>query len=180
MMWPISSMSLPQLARLYALRRGYEPLRADCEISREDGVDLDQLMRHEAHGWYVRQLSTLPISDLPVRNVASGCALKMCAGGEGEIVLPSGVVRVAGVRLRSWCHGVEPVASSTPEAEAQANPWCRGGRYAPVAVLRDGYVSVYVPSGANDAVAELNVVMMPDEDGTYLLTPPMLANMSME
>ena len=58
--------------------------------------------------------------------------------------------------------------------------WCRGGRYAPVAVLRDGYVSVYVPSGANDAVAELNVVMMPDEDGTYLLTPPMLANMSME
>ena len=49
-----------------------------------------------------------------------------------------------------------------------------------MAVLRDGYVSVYVPSGANDAVAELNVVMMPDEDGTYLLTPPMLANMSME
>lgn len=180
-MWPVINLTLKQLAEMYALRRGYEPLRADCDISRTDGVDLEQLMEAEAVAWYVGQLTTLPVGQLPVVDVAVQCTLAVNSDGAGSLTLPPGCVAVESVQLRSWAHPVTPLNDGTSYmAEAQANKWARGGQHSPVAVLCGDTLCLYSPSRQGDRVESLRVAKMPAEGEPYPLTPPMLANMSLD
>lgn len=174
MKWPIEKMPSEQLVQIFALRRGYEPLRADCSVVRSDGVDLQQLLAHEVRSRYASALMTLAIEYLPTEDVSSRTRLVVLPDGSGAIDLPENVVRTGEVKLSSWIAGVSPTAEDDRIVQAQSNQWSRGGRYEPVAVEHENRLYVYSPDPKGDAIERLTVVCMPGINEPYAITEPLL------
>lgn len=174
MRWPVEKISGEQLAQMFALRRGYEPLRADCIINRSDGVDLQQLLAHEVRSRYAAALMTEPIENLPTEDVSSRVMLVVLPDGSGAIDLPENTVRVGEVKLSSWIRSVCPMEADERILQAQSNRWSRGGRYEPVCVRRGERLNVYSPAAGGDAIEMLTVVRMPGKNETYAVTEPLL------
>lgn len=167
-------MPSEQLVQMFALRRGYEPLRADCSVVRSDGVDLQQLLAHEVRSRYASALMTLAIECLPTDDVSSQTRLVVLPDGSGVIDLPENAVRTGEVKLSSWVTGVTPTAEDGCIVQSQSNQWSRGGRYEPVAVERGNRLYVYSPDPKGDAVETLMVVRMPGMNEPYAMTEPLL------
>lgn len=175
MMWPVEKMPIEQLVDMFALRRGFEPLRADCEVSRTDGVDMRQLLEYEVRSRYAGALMTLPIEQLPTEDLSSKVRLVVQSDGSGVIDLPDNTVRVGEVKLSS----VRAADAAPPLVQAQANRWSRGGSYEPVAVLRGNRVYVYSPDRMGDGVELLTVVKMPVTGEPFAVTEPILNAINM-
>ncbi len=179
MMWPVEKMPIEQLVDMFALRRGFEPLRADCEVSRTDGVDMRQLLEYEVRSRYASALITLPIEQLPTEDLSSKVRLVVQSDGSGVIDLPDNTVRVGEVKLSSWLSSVRAADATHPLVAAQANRWSRGGRYEPVVVLRGNRVYVYSPDRMGDGVESLTVVKMPVTGEPFAVTEPILNAINM-
>lgn len=167
------------IVELWALSGGYTPVGAcGCEVECTDGVDLNRLMALRVSAWYNRELSELPAAELPTENIAERLTLTISGNGAGRVSLPDGILRVVGVEMDTWERPavITHDGSSVP-ALAQSNPFSRGGRAAPVAVVDAGLrvMHLYTPTKGG-RLTTVAVVRQPDE-GTYRLTDAMLARL---
>lgn len=174
MMWPVVNLPLEQLVERVALRRGYLPLRADCTVTRTDGVDISSLLAIEVKSCYARALATMPFDELPVTDIAYKCSLVVMPDGCGSVLLPENVVRVGWVKLSSWMRSVMAVGADHEAVAAQGNRWSRGGAYNPVAVEHGSTLNLYSPDPQGDAIERLEVVAMPHDIELFALTDPMI------
>lgn len=132
----IIELTEQQMVDKWLLRKGFEPLRSDCQIVRSDGVNLREIARQECELWYEKILREAPAELLPTENLAndSSIVLSTCIAGSILFTLPERVVRPVGVKLSSWFRAADVVDEDSAAARLQYNPYLRGGMEHPVAV----------------------------------------------
>lgn len=121
----------------WKLRLLFEPLRADCTVSRSGGVDLDSYAALEMRRWYVALLAEAPLELLAPKDFTLTAQLRRGDAGCGILSLPQGTVRVARVKLMGWAREARIITdASGVEARALAgNRFARPGADNPVAVV---------------------------------------------
>ena len=162
------SLTAEEMLEEWKKRKGFYQGLRNCEVEREDGVDLDGLLSREMEDWYMRILSEAPIADLAVEEISSKCRVTVDREGVAVIELPMGCVRVVSVRLSGWRSSCLSVCSeSSLMARKQVNPWLRGGASSPVCVGVGRRILAYsaVPNAEN-CLESLYAVCRPAE-GCY-------------
>lgn len=142
-------LSETEMTRLWLLRKGYEPLRSDCQIERSDGADLQALARNECRQWYERLLQSGPDDLLVLHDIAGSAQLRpsMTTAGSIMIRLPDLCVRPVAVKLSSWLAPARILPVSHPLAQRQYCTHCGGGIVNPVAVLHpDNRLELFSPA----------------------------------
>ena len=78
----------------WKLRSGYFQTRTDCELVRDDGIDLDRLLQAEIDSRYEHLLSCGPMEMVPVMEIAGDCIASVDGNLAVTVVLPEDCVRV--------------------------------------------------------------------------------------
>lgn len=151
----------------WLLRRGLEPLRTDCRIMREDGIDLPGLERTAMEAWFSRQLHEAPAWMLAPVDISVQARLTLLPDGTGHVTLPPGTVRVLSVEMSGWNRTAFVVSQTDhPRYAAQLNPFSRGGTNDPVAVhTAEGSLLLYTPA-KDGAITRLQAICEAT-DGIY-------------
>lgn len=162
------SLTAEEMLEEWKKRKGFYKGLRNCEVEREDGVDLDGQLSREMEDWYMRILSEAPTADLPVEEISSRCRVAVDGEGVAAIELPIGCVRVVSVRFSGWqspCLRVVPADSAV--ARRQDNLWLRGGASCPVCVCAGRRILAYsVASDRENLLESLEAVCRPAE-GRY-------------
>lgn len=164
----IVRLSPEEMLRVWKLRRYHEPLRADCEVTRADGLDLERLQMMEMKEWYLKQLDTADTRLLEVSDIAKDVALKRRPDGSATITLPEECRRVVEVSLDGW---LQPTRLATPGSRLallQQSEFSRGGVTEPVAVMHTGYIHLYSPPAEVAAISTLKCICEP-LSGEYVM-----------
>ncbi len=158
----------------WLLRRGLEPLRTDCRIMREDGIDLPRLERTAMEAWFSRQLREAPAWMLALVDVSAQARLSLLPDGIGRVTLPPGTVRVLSVEMSGWSRPALVVADTGhPRYAAQHNPFSRGGTNNPVAVqTAEDTLLLYTPA-KDGAITRLEAICE-TTDGIYTFDSSLL------
>ncbi len=159
--------SSSEMLAQWKLRRGFEPLRADCSIERSDGVDLDALLRLEMRDWYLNLLNTAPVEMLSLTNIANDIAIVKGSDGVGIVTLPENCRRIVDFQLKGWAHPAKIIEDlNCYEAKMQDNIYCRGGCESPIVIKCGNRLFIYsVPEGESKIVSA-KAVLEP-VDGSY-------------
>ncbi len=168
------NLSTEEMLGVWKLKRYFEPLRSDCELSRTDGVDLDRLQIMEMREWYLNLLDNGDLSLMEVSEMARDVALKHQDDGSATITLPAECRRVVEVKLEGWRQTAIIVGPDSPIASLQRSPYSRGGSEEPVAVAHQGYLHLYTPVSTASRIVSLKCVLEP-ADGFYRLDERALA-----
>lgn len=162
----------------WKLRRGFEPLRADCVITRSDGVDLDALLRLEIRDWYLSLLNTAPIEMLATTNIASEIALAKKDDSTATVILPQNCRRIVEFQLSGWDRPARIIDDvDSYDALLQHNPFSRGGCAQPVVVKHHNMLYIYSLPQGNVSITRAMAVMEPT-DGTYEMDEAALATIN--
>lgn len=161
-------LSSDEMLAQWKLRRGFAPLRADCVISRTDGIDLDNLLRLEMRDWYLNLLATAPFEMLATTNIASDIAVVPTGEGGAVVMLPESCRRIVEFQLDGWQRPAIIVDDPLCHlARIQANPFSRGLTVNPVVVKQQNRLFVYsIPAGSTPKITRAIAVMEPT-DGSY-------------
>lgn len=166
-----------EMLALWKQRHYLEPLRADCQVSRSDALDVDARCLQDMRAWYLNLLQHGPDDWLASEDVGQQCQIVVSPDGVAEIELPENVVRVLWVRMPLWrqeCR-VETDAQSV-KALLQGNPFSRGGIDNPAAVCLPGsrVLRIYSPMlRAGSAVDHIEAVVDTGPD-CYRLHPAVI------
>lgn len=144
-----------EMTRQWLLLTRHEPLRADCRVTRSDGIDLETLARTEMRMWYLGLLASAPAEWLEVSEMADDARVEITAEGTVLVHIPAKCVRPISVSLYGWERPASIVAPDSPAARMQTNPFSRGGICRPVAVLRPGGRELEIFSAPAPAAARL-------------------------
>lgn len=172
----IFTLSADEMLRRWKLAGLYEPLDSGAEITVDDGLDLDSLLRLQIDSWYLRRLMEAPVESLPLINIASRLTPVSLPCGATRVSLPKGTIRVASVLMDGWSQPAAPITDPlSAAARAQSNPFSRGTSEMPVAVIHDNRtMTLYTPPhGIPPRLVYVLAVMQPPP-GTYRLTADML------
>ena len=168
-------LSSNEMLAQWKLRRGFEPLRADCVITRSDGVDLDALLRLEMRDWYLSLLNTAPIEMLATTNIAGEIALAKNDDSTATVILPQNCRRIVEFQLSGWDRPARIVDDTDSyDALLQDNPFSRGGCAQPVVVKRHNMLYIYSLPPGNVSVIRAMAVMEPT-DGSFEMDEAALA-----
>lgn len=126
-----------EMMALWKRRHFIEPLRADCVMSRSDGVDMDTRVAEDMRAWYLDLLRNAPVEHLAPTDMSLTCSVSRDSAGALQIRLPASAVRVAAVKLSGWERAVVPVVNAG-SACRQGNKYACGGVANPQAVLEHG------------------------------------------
>ncbi|MCQ2288870.1 MAG: hypothetical protein MJZ74_07200 [Muribaculaceae bacterium] len=127
-----------------------EPVRRECAVEREDGIDMDAWIMMRARSWYARLLQEGPLEWLPVEDLKDEVTVTNCSNGVVKAMLPPCCIRPVEWRLEGWHHSVSTFAAAGDRVDLlQRNPWTRGGACQPVAVDHGNCLMLY--SVARDA-----------------------------
>lgn len=160
-----------EMTRIWLLRKGFEPLRSDCRISRSDGADLETLARQECRIWYDRLLREAPAELLELHDLAAELSVTATPAGSLCVALPDSCVRPVAVKLQGWNAPAVIVRADDPLARRQYLPYCAGGCDRPVAVLHpDNRLELFGRTGKSPEPLEylLCAVKSTDENGELL------------
>ncbi len=152
----------------WKMRRYLEPLRADCQMSRSDGIDLDAYCVMEMRKWYLELLSTASVDYLVPTDMTLTATLRRGEGNRGLITLPQGTLRIIRVKLSGWQRDAMVVTDpASALARRQYNRFSCGGVERPVALWGgDGLLELFsLPSLNGVPVVEaLTVIVDPGEE----------------
>lgn len=145
------------------------PVRRDCVVERDDGVDLDAWLREEIELWYSRLLLEADPSLLPVEDVRAETMLTADSEGVVTARLPERVVRPVEIRLAAWqksvTHFLKP---DDPECRTQFNRYTRGRTANPAAIDYGDRVLLFSAGGnALGTLTAARCVVRPD-DGHFV------------
>ena len=172
------TLSSEEMLAQWKLRRGFEPLRSDCVITRSDGVDIDQLLRLEMRDWYLNLLSTGPIEMLATTNIANDIAVVVGEDNVGIVTLPESCRRIVEFQLEGWLRPAKIITNPhCQEALLQDNPYSRGGCEQPVVVLDGNRLFLYSLPSSTPKIVRAIAVMEPT-DGSYVLDERGLSTIS--
>lgn len=172
-------LSSDEMLAQWKLRRGFAPLRTDCEITRSDGIDLDALLRLEMRDWYLNLLDTAPMELLAPENIAGDIALMPQADNSATVILPENCRRLVGFKLKEWKRSAKIITDPySHEAQMQSNPYCRGGCENPIVVLHGNRLYVYSLSPLTSHVIDFATAIMEPTDGGYLMDEAALKTIS--
>lgn len=163
-----------EMTRLWLLRKGYEPLRSDCRISRSDGADLLQAARTECRLWYEDLLLHGPLDALEIDDIKDRDDFLISATllNSSIVTLPPDCIRVAAVKLRSWHAPAEIVPGDSPLGRLQYAAYASAGPVSPVAVLLPGNrLELFSNTYENSDTLEYLLCVLrpaPDEEGAPL------------
>lgn len=137
-------LSENEMLALWKRRHFLEPLRADCQVERSDGADIDTMARQEMRLWYLQQLAEAPPCRLAPEDIAMTAKVRRSPWGTGLITLPRNVVRVVAVKLGGWEREARIIAPGSNAERRAANRFARAGVADPAAVLRpDGTLELF-------------------------------------
>ena len=113
-----------EMMALWKRRHFIEPLRADCVISRSDGVNMDARVAEDMRAWYLHLLRNGPVEHLAPADMSLTCSVSRNSTGALQIRLPASAVRVTAVKLSGWERAVVPMINveSTGGAGARWYP----------------------------------------------------------
>lgn len=86
-----------EMMALWKRRHFIEPLRADCVISRSDGVNMDARVAEDMRAWYLDLLRNGPVEHLAPADMSLTCSVSRNSTGALQIRLPVSAVRVTAV-----------------------------------------------------------------------------------
>lgn len=168
-------LSSEEMLAQWKLRRGFEPLRNDCVITRTDGVDLDQLLRLEMRDWYLKLLNTAPLEMLSTTNIANDIVVLIGNDNVGTITLPENCRRIVELQLDGWSRPAKIIDNPfCQEAILQDNPYSRGGNEQPIAIKHGNRLYIYSLSSSTPKIVKAIAVMEPS-NGTYEMDESALA-----
>ena len=160
------TLTAEEFLAVWRLRRGLEPLRSDCRVTRSDGIDLKALERMAMEAWFARQLREAPSEMLAPADISAAVSTTAMPDGSATIRLPDTAVRVVAVEMSGWARPAIIVSNPDhPLYAAQLNSYSRGGPNAPVAVALQGTLRLYTPA-PDSQLTKLLVIEEPS-DGTY-------------
>ena len=161
------TLSSEEMLAQWKLRRGFEPLRSAGVITRNDGVDIDQLLRLEMRDWYLNLLCTAPVEMLVTTNIANDIAVVVRDEGVGIVTLPESCRRIVEFQLEGWSRPAKIITNPhCQEAILQENPYSRGGCERPVVVIHGNRLFIYSLPSSTPKIVRAMAVMEP-ADGTY-------------
>lgn len=168
------TLSTEEMLGVWKLKRYFEPLRSDCELTRTDGIDLNRLQLMEMREWYLNLLDKGDLSLLQVSDISRDVALKHLGDGSATITLPAECRRVIELKLDGWNRPAILVSPGSPIAALQQSPYSRGNVEEPVAITHCGYLHIYTPPSTTARIVTLKCVLEPAE-GKYVIDERALA-----
>lgn len=170
-------ISRREMLEFWQLVTGYQPLRSDCIIAREDGFDFTSLLEEELKAAYLECLMELPANSAPATDIAAQLTPVPNLSGGAGVSLPASCVRVLGVMMEGWSREAELVTDSLScRAVAQLNPYSRAGVERPVVILCNGVMEIY-PMVEGASFRSVSAVMLPDMSQEYYVTPALMARL---
>lgn len=152
----------------WKLRRAIGPLRADCTVTRSDGIDLDALLTAEMRGWYLRLLDTAPAEMLAPEDISARVSVTVGPGEDSlTVTLPPECRRVLWVRLKEWAEAATPQPADTLRNRRAANPYTRPDRHRPEVTVTGPATLTLRP--ATSAIPQCIMAVMDHGDDTYTL-----------
>lgn len=172
---PILTFTESQMLDYWKCKLHLQPLRRDCSIERDDGINLDEFIKQSMREWYSNLLATAPYSLLPLRDLAGELHFTIHYNLCAEVELPDYVIQPVDWRLSSWRRGL--TAFYKPDdsiAAVQANYYSRGRQMFPVAIRLTNKVMIYSASSLDDSLTRAICSVRPT-DGTYQLAQSLLS-----
>lgn len=167
-----------QMLEQWRLHRAYLPKSSLTAVTRFDTIDTDAILEAEMDAWYRRQLLEAPPellcpADLSGQVVFIG---EKAADGSTPVSLPSSVVRVLDVRLRSWLRPAVPVTDpSDALVSLQLHPYTRATPSLPVALLCGSELRLYPGASDSDMLLSLRCVVL--TEGLYEFDSSLLSSL---
>jgi hypothetical protein len=161
-------LSAAEMLALWKLRLHLLPARRDCEVEREDGIDIDALLKSQISQWYSRLLAEAPSTWLPIADLAADIVLTTAADGVVTARIPARCVRPVEFQLEGWSRPVSDfIAPDSAEALLQQSAFVRGGSCTPVAVLYEDEIRLYSVKAGTSAVLSRALCVVAPDDGYY-------------
>ncbi|MDE6490780.1 MAG: hypothetical protein K2L49_06440 [Muribaculaceae bacterium] len=154
-----------QMLEEWKLRRAIGPMRADCTVTRSDGIDLDALLTAEMRGWYLRLLDTAPPEMLAPEDISALVEITIdSTTGALIVILPPQCRRVIEVKLKGWTTPAAPRQPDRYLSRLTANPFTSPDIHRPVAIA--GYRSLTLLP-LTSALPESLIAVMDHGDDIY-------------
>ncbi|MDO4510392.1 MAG: hypothetical protein Q4B68_01065 [Bacteroidales bacterium] len=162
-------LSEREMLDLWKTMMHLQPVRRECTIEREDGVDVDALLLIRIRQWYAALLQSAPEGVVPVEDVKDRVRLEVASNGVVTAVIPPECVRPVEWKLTAWEKSVtlflEP---GVPEEAYLHNEWTRPCTCNPAAVDYGNRLLLFSqPAGEQPSLATARCVVRP-ADGTYV------------
>ncbi|MDE5800124.1 MAG: hypothetical protein K2H74_03755 [Paramuribaculum sp.] len=174
----VFTLTPAEMLFLWRSRRLYEPLAAGgTEVSRSDSPAVEARLMSIVRSAYARAVEESEPADLPLAEIAPQLSIEVDAAGVGTARLPDGVIRVESVICDAWLAPAR-IADPTDTATVarQANPFSRGGRAEPVAIVIPDRMLLYsFRPDEKPAVTSCMAVCMPGPDDDFIFTSSLLS-----
>ncbi|MBR1803646.1 MAG: hypothetical protein IJ775_01900 [Muribaculaceae bacterium] len=147
-----------------------EPVRRECVVERDDGIDLDAFLLTHLRQWYAHLLLTAPLEWVSVEDMSADVMLTADDEGVVTAVKPERYVRAVEWKLAGWAHSVTRfLAPDDAQAVLQRSLWTRGGPCRPAIVEHYDRLELFsVKPGASPVLLMARCVAVPAE-GRYVL-----------
>ena len=157
------NLSEDEMVALWRRVMHLDPVRRECTVERDDGIDVDGLLRIHLRQWYAALLRTAQLAWLPIEDLRTQVTVTASADGVVTATLPARCVRPVEWQLAGWSHSVtEFAAPDSSVARRQLSPWTRSGTERPAAVLHDQRVLLYsLPAGVTPVLTLARCVAAP-------------------
>ena len=178
------NLSSTEMLNLWKTILRLEPVRRDCTVERDDGIDIDALLQLHIRQWYAHLLNTAPVEWLPVEDVKAQVTLTLESGGKVSATVPAQCVRPVEWQLTAWQRPVTRfLAPDSHEAQVALDPYTGAGPCLPAAIdYGNRLLLLSIPADSQPALATATqpalatarCVVRP-ADGTFSFHPDALA-----
>lgn len=170
------TLSEDETVALWRKILNFDITRRDCTVERDDGIDLNELLKVHIRQWYAHLLNTAPAEWLPTSDVATLAQVSVDGYGVATITPPEHCVRILELQMNGWHRPIcEFMSPTSRESKMQASEWLRGGPECPVVVDYGNRLMVYSVDTAKDAsLLMLRAVIRPYQ-GNYTFSEEALA-----
>lgn len=165
----LKSYSPSEMLNLWKTIMHLEPVRRECTIERDDGIDLDALLQLHIDQWYAHLLTTAQPEWLPIADVKASVALSIDGSGVVTATVPPQCVRPVEWRLDGWaCSVTRFISPGDPEASVQHNEWTRAASQQPAIIDYGDHLQLCSGvAGTTPTLATARCVVRP-ADGCYI------------
>lgn len=172
------TLSEAEMLELWKTRLRLLPVRRDCVIERDDGIDIDAVLLLDIREWYARLLAGGNVDWLPVEDLCDDVSAEVDVEGVVTAMLPPGCVRPVEWMLEGWERSVvEFYRAGSYKAMCQNNIYLRGDETCPVAVLHDNCVKLYSITPGDDVTVSMARCVVRPSDGSYRFDEAALSTM---
>lgn len=162
------TLSEDETVALWRKILNFDISRRECSVERDDGINLDELLKVHIRQWYAHLLSTAPAGWVPTSDVSSLAQVNVDKDGVATVILPEHCVRVLEIQMSGWHRPIcEFLSPTCRESKMQISEWLRGGTENPVAVAYSDRLILYsVDTATQASILRLYAVIRPYQD-TY-------------